>query len=172
MPGVIETPRLILCPPEPGDLDALHALVTDPGVRRYLFDDQIVEREVVGGIIERSQAQHRDEGHGLWLAHLRQGGQLAGFTGFWYFRDPPELELLYALAPANWGKGLATELATAMLRHGFETLGFASITGSTDAPNTASCRVMERAGMTLTRRATIDSKPTVFYTIKNPHQSP
>jgi len=42
---VLRTPRLVLVPFAPEDLDALHALWTDEHVRRYLWDDIVISRE-------------------------------------------------------------------------------------------------------------------------------
>jgi ribosomal-protein-alanine N-acetyltransferase len=50
----------------------------------------------------------------------REEDTLIGFCGFWFFYDPPELQLLYGIAPDRWGKGLAAEIARAMIRYGFE----------------------------------------------------
>src|SRR5262245_58754509 len=69
-----------------------------------------------------------------------------------YFHDPPQLELLYGIAPDRWNKGLATEAAIAMIGYGFEVLGFERIEASTDALNAASVRVMARAGMRFWKR--------------------
>jgi ribosomal-protein-alanine N-acetyltransferase len=77
---------------------------------------------------------------------------LIGFCGFWHFHEPPELELLYGIAPDHWHKGLATEAANAMIRYGFDVLRFERIVASTDAANTASVRVMERAGLRFWKR--------------------
>ena len=159
----IETARLQLRPIAVTDLDAIHALWIDQEVRRYLWDDEIIARQVAADVIERSQAQFRDHGHGLWLARRPEAEAIVGFCGFWHFHEPPQLELLYGLAPSHWGRGLATELAVVLLRHGFEVLGFDTIIASTDAPNLASARVMERAGMQFQRRETLDGKDTVFY---------
>ena len=45
---------------------------------------------------------------------------LVGFVGFRPFFDPPELQLLYGLLPAYWGRGLATEPAGAPMRYVLE----------------------------------------------------
>jgi len=169
---VLRTARATLRPVEASDLRALHALFVDPQFRRYIFDDEIVPPEATAEIIARSQAQFREQGHGLWLAHLPEAREPAGVVGFWYFHEPPQLELLYGLAPAQWGRGLATEIAAAMLRHGFERLGFERIVGSTDAPNVASCRVMERLGMRLLKRESVDGKETVFFVAEHAGDAP
>jgi ribosomal-protein-alanine N-acetyltransferase len=164
----IDTPRARLRPVTMDDLEALHRLWTDPDVRRYLWDGESIPRQLTESLIERSAAQFAARGHGLWLAHDPDSHALIGFCGFWFFREPPQLELLYGVAPAVWSRGLASELATAMLRHGFEVLGFEHITGSTDFANRASARVMEKLGMRRERRATIDGKDTLFFSISRP----
>jgi ribosomal-protein-alanine N-acetyltransferase len=93
---------------------------------------------------------------------------LIGFAGFWYFHDPPELELLYGLAPAHWGRGFATETAEALIQYGFDTLGWDVIQACTDAPNEASVRVMERLGLHFERRAMINGLDTLVYRLPRP----
>ena len=73
---------------------------------------------------------------------------------------------MYGLAPAFWGRGLATEAARAVLAHGFGTVGLARVIAATDVPNTASTRVMERLGMRFTHRGTLNGLETVFYEIR------
>lgn len=46
-----------------------------------------------------------------------------------------------------WGKGYATEGATACLQHGFDHLGFLDIYSFTAAINTPSSKVMSKIGM-------------------------
>lgn len=164
----IETVRCRLRPVETADLDAIHAIWTQPQVRRYLWDDEVISRELAASVIEQSQAQFHDEGHGLWLARPLDGDGILAFCGFWYFHQPPQLELLYGVAAEHWGRGLASELAAAMLHHGFERLGFERIVGSTDAPNAASVRVMQKAGMTFDERRLADGKDTVFFFALHP----
>ena len=43
--AAIDTARLRLRPYRASDLDALHRLWTDAGVRRYLWDDRVIERD-------------------------------------------------------------------------------------------------------------------------------
>ena len=161
----IETARLLLRPYTLDDLDALHRLWTNPDVRRYLFDDEIMERQWVAAEIEHSRACFETDGFGQWAMFLKGHDTLMGFCGYRAFHDPPELQLVYGLAPAYWGQGLAPEAARSLIRYGFETLGFDEIIASTDAPNTASIRVMEKAGMTFQKRIPIDGLDTIYYVI-------
>jgi len=164
----IATSRLRLGPVGIEELDELHRLWTEPDVRKYIWDGVAISREEAASIIAESAGCFAHRRFGLWtvkLAAATAGEHIVGFCGFWYFRDPPELELIYGLEPSFWGRGLATEAARAMIQYGFEALSFEAIAGSTDAANARSARVMERAGMTLTRQAVAGGLDTLFYSI-------
>lgn len=163
---VIQTKRLRLDPFAYSDLAALHDLWIMPGVRRYLWDDIVIPREQAAAILEESTRLFETRGFGIWcIRHDRSAHNLIGFGGFWYFREPPELELLVGLHPGQWHRGFATEAASALLRYGFDVLGFASIQGSTDAANIASVRLMERLGMRFQQRAVVGGLDTLFFRI-------
>jgi [ribosomal protein S5]-alanine N-acetyltransferase len=162
----IYTPRLFLRPLDRSDAVALHAIVIHPQVRRFLCDDQILPDQEVAGWVEESLALFQQHGFGLWGMFLASDLQrLIGFCGFWYFHTPPELELAYGLAFDCWRQGLATEAARAMLHYGFHTLKFDRIAASTDVPNIASQRVLERLGMIPVRRSQTAGAELIHYGI-------
>jgi ribosomal-protein-alanine N-acetyltransferase len=161
----LETARLWMRPFRRDDVSELHRLFTDPRVRRYLLDDQVVSIEFVETEIAKSTALFAARGFGMWSVFLLGQTVLIGFCGFRHFHEPPELQLLYGIAPAHWNKGLATEAARAMIRHGFEVNRFDRIIASADAPNTASQRVLEKAGMHVEKRVIIKGLDTVYYAI-------
>src|SRR6185295_7151020 len=163
MSAIIRTVRLSLQPLSLDDLDLIHALWTNPGVRRFLFDDQIISREQAASEINESIERFETLGCGLWRARLRQQPELIGFCGYRFFHDPPQLQLLYGFHPRHWSKGFATEAARAMIRFGVEEACFDFVIASADTPNLASLRVMEKVGMNLARRETIGGLDTVYY---------
>jgi [ribosomal protein S5]-alanine N-acetyltransferase len=175
---LLETERLVLRPIGPADVDPLHALWTQPGVRRWLFDDETIPRARVAEEVETSRRNFAAHGVGLWAATLRDGsvggpaGELAGFCGFRHFHEPPELQLLYGVADALAGRGLAAEAARAAIRFAFEERGFARVAASADAPNVASIRVMEKAGLRCDKRVTVHGLDTVFYAVPRAGWSP
>ncbi|WP_433687349.1 GNAT family N-acetyltransferase [Micromonospora carbonacea] len=67
-----------------------------------------------------------------------------------------QAELGYRLRRAAWGRGLATEGSRALLRHAFATVGLARVWAQTMAVNTASRRVMEKAGLRYVRTFHLD----------------
>ena len=163
MTAIITTARLRLQPLSLDDLEPLLALWTEPGVRRFLFDDQIISREQVTAEILDSIERFETDGCGLWGATLCKETELIGFCGYRFFHDPPQIQLLYGFHPDHWSKGLATEAARTMIGFGFERLGLECVVASADFPNTASLRVMAKAGMKFDRRETIDGLDTVYY---------
>jgi RimJ/RimL family protein N-acetyltransferase len=150
----IETARLRLTPFSPADEELLLAMFHDDGVRRYLLDGKLVEPEWVRAEIEASLRRFAEGSLGIFVARTRDDGRVAGIAGFRPDHDPPVLELLYALYPAFWGQGLATEIARAMLVLAFEGRGHDAVRTAVDAPNLASIRVIEGLGMTFERRST------------------
>jgi RimJ/RimL family protein N-acetyltransferase len=56
------------------------------------------------------------------------------------------LAVAWAVMPARWGEGLATELARVSVRVAFERLELAELVAITLPDNTASRRVMEKSG--------------------------
>lgn len=165
-PGLrLETDRLRLRPCELADLDALHSLFTDPEVRRFLWDDRVIARGETAGVIEASVASFASHGFGQWLAFSREDDALVGFSGLRLVDGTTDVELLYALAPSHWGRGLASEAARAVLQHGFATLGMTRILARADAPNAASLRVMQRLGMRFERRGLEHGLDTVCYSL-------
>lgn len=165
----IWTERLVLRPLGQGDMLALHDLCTMPGVRRYLWDDQVLSVEQVRDLIATSADLHATSGLGLWGARVREDQtDLAGFVGYWYFRDPPVLELVFAVAEPRWGHGFATEMAGGMAAYGFDALALEEILASADAPDTRSLRVLERVGFREVRREIVGGLDTVFFSQSRP----
>jgi RimJ/RimL family protein N-acetyltransferase len=68
-----------------------------------------------------------------------------------------EAEIGYILDPAYAGKGLATEIAAALLRICFQDLGVRRVTAGCFADNLASWRVLEKVGMRREQHGVQDS---------------
>jgi [ribosomal protein S5]-alanine N-acetyltransferase len=161
--------RLSLTPLASLDVPALHRLWVDERVRRFLWDGEIVSLEKTEEIIETNSRLFRDHGFGIWAVRERTSDDLIGFAGYWNFRRPPSLELLFGVAPAYWGRGIATESSRCVIRYGFEVLDFQVIEASTDVANAASLRVLEKLGMVLCRRVVVDGLDTVYYSLARPN---
>jgi ribosomal-protein-alanine N-acetyltransferase len=162
---VLETERLRLAPCAEADVERLHALLTHADVRRYLLDDKIVDRAWVFDVVESSRRTFADASWGLWCVETRSDGAFAGLAGLRVTAGASEPQLLYALDPGFWGRGLATEAAAAVMDYAFDVLELDELLASTDPPNHASIRVMERLGMRFLEAARAAGQPIVFYRI-------
>jgi len=162
----LTTERLRLVPCAEEHVDRLQAILIEPGVRRYLLDDAIVSRDWVVDLVASSRRTFEEERCGLWcLMASREGDALVGLAGLRRFPGAREPQLVYALDPAFWGRGLATEASRAVIDYTFEELGFAELLASTDPPNAASVAVMERLGMRFLEAGSASGHRLVFYRI-------
>jgi len=163
VPPTLLTHRLELRPFAPEDVEELLDLFTDVDVRRYLLDDQVVTRDWVQAEVTASVERFASGSAGLWALRERGSAAIVGFAGFRPFFDPPELQLLYGLLPAYWGRGLATAAARAAIEHAFGTLGLDEVRAATDLPNSASIAVLERLDFVEWRRTDDGGHGTIFF---------
>lgn len=143
----IETARLRLRMFTPSDLDDLMLIFGDPDVMRYLGIEagKTVPREEVEVTLKKMIEFWAKNGFGRWAIINKEDGRLIGLCGLRLLDGAPEL--VYAIAKAYWGRGLATEAARASLRYAFEHLQLERLVAVTRHGNTASIRVMKKIGM-------------------------
>jgi RimJ/RimL family protein N-acetyltransferase len=138
-PPIIETPRLILRRLAPYDAPALHEMLSDAETMRYWSSLPHVDlAETEAWVAESIAATSRGDAHDL--AVLRDG-RLVGRVAFWMGN-----EIGFLFHRDVWGQGVAREAAGALLRHGFETLGFTSVRADVDPDNQRSLALLERLG--------------------------
>lgn len=158
------------------DVDELHRMWVDPGVRKFLWDDQVIPRETAAAVVEGSVESFARHGFGFWAACFKDDPALAGFGGLRHFTEDgaaeSEVEILYGVAAGHWGKAIATEAARAVLRYGFEETELEQIYAGADPPNAASFRVMEKIGMRFARRMTVNGFETIYYVTKREDYRP
>lgn len=143
----LHTERLALRRFTTDDLDTLARLNADARVTQYL-----------GGVKDRAQTEtllrtrildyyEQHPGLGIWATVERASGQVAGFHVLNHIQGETDLQVGYALFTEHWGKGYATEMAIALLRHGYGTLGLPQVNAITDLGNVASQHVLLKAGL-------------------------
>jgi RimJ/RimL family protein N-acetyltransferase len=142
----LRTERLVLRRFTPSDVDLLVSLDSDPEVMRLLTNGVPTPRsEIADVVLPRILDDYARTGLG-WFAAEHQGS----FIGWLGLRPGPghgEAELGYRLRRAAWGHGFATEGARALVHTGFTDHGLRRVWAQTMAVNTASRRVLERAGL-------------------------
>src|SRR5689334_20623864 len=138
--ATVETARLRLRPFAPGDLDGLWRIASDPDVMRFIGDGRPFTRDETHENLSRIIEVFERRGYGRWALEKKDGGGLIGYCGLGNGIEEVGVELVYLLARSEWGKGIATEAASAALRYGFEALGFHSIAAVTRPNNWRSRR--------------------------------
>jgi RimJ/RimL family protein N-acetyltransferase len=159
----IETTRLLLRMFAPDDLDDLSLIFSDPDVVRHLGTGLPLRREETEQALSGIVKHWERHGFGRWAVVFKTTGKLIGYGGLRCFQETPEL--VYLLAKPYWGIGLATEMAQAALRYGFEAQQFERILGMAKVANIASQRVLEKIGMSFEKTATICEMEVACYSI-------
>jgi RimJ/RimL family protein N-acetyltransferase len=91
----------------------------------------------------------------------KQTGEMLGYGGLRNLDGVPEL--VYLLKKSAWGKGIATEVATACLDFGFSAFGFETVLGITKPGNIGSRRVLEKVGMQFQHDSVLYGYDVVIY---------
>ena len=167
MKPVLETDRLRLIPFETIDLELLYQTLTNPFVREYLMDDEIIPYEKAKEFILTNEQSFINSGWGLWKLQLKKENDFAGFVGLWRFFGEEQPQLLYALLPNQIKNGYAAEASKAVIKYAFNELNFKYITAACDTPNVASRKVCERLGMKEIDEKEINGKKTTFFKLDN-----
>jgi ribosomal-protein-alanine N-acetyltransferase len=171
----------------PDDLDALAALYRDPEVRRYFPEGTLTSEETREELEWIIDVYYERYGFGLWATILRETGEMIGRCGLLPWRAVPtatgelilrpadehpvggatyEVELAYLLAKEQWGRGLASEAARAIVNHAFGSLRLPRLICLFDPQNHASRRVAEHVGFTFERDVTMDGERQPMYSLR------
>ncbi|QVQ50035.1 GNAT family N-acetyltransferase [Spiractinospora alimapuensis] len=158
----LETARLILAPWEDRFREELVQLSADPQVVRFVLNGQTWSREFA---TRRHQA-HIDHWarHGFgWRGMLERGsGEFLGVAAINLLLaplpgvDPEALEIGWWISPRAWGRGIATEAATAIRDAAFTELDANTLVARVQPVNTGSVRVASKIGMRWVTRLTGD----------------
>jgi RimJ/RimL family protein N-acetyltransferase len=149
---IVFTPRLELRRLRESHRPLVHELDADAQVRgaERVHASEITDRFV------SAQLEHWERHRfGMWLAFHRESLQCVGRGGLRHIvLDGREVvQVGYGFFPAYWGRGLATELATAATTAA-DAMGLSRLVALVRPANAASRRVLEKVGFT--SRASVD----------------
>jgi ribosomal-protein-alanine N-acetyltransferase len=146
----IETQRLLLRKMRLEDAEAMFAYASDPKVTRYVPWDTHRSIEDSESFLTFAIEGYEKGDFGGWGVVLKDSGVFIGTCGLdaGYAPEHARAELGYVLSREHWGKGLMPEAVRAVIAFGFVRIGLNRVEARCIAENTASARVMEKAGMT------------------------
>jgi RimJ/RimL family protein N-acetyltransferase len=146
---MLETDRLILRPPSGDDLEPWYAFSRDEETMRHL-----------GGVQPRSPAWRglcqvtgawTINGYSMFSVVEKATGRWVGRLGPWVPADWPGTEVGWGLSRDVWGRGYATEGATAAIDWAFDTLGWTEVIHCISPANLPSQSVAKRLGSRVLR---------------------
>ncbi|MEU0256779.1 GNAT family N-acetyltransferase, partial [Streptomyces sp. NPDC006184] len=120
------------------------SLLRDEEVCRWMGQERVPEpeiRELFRAILDEVYPNRRFDVWGLWLSGTYVGHAEVKRTG-----NVDGHELVTALAPGYWGRGLGGEVVRGLLRHAADNLGLTEAYGMVGAGNTASLAMCRRLG--------------------------
>lgn len=140
----LRTTRLVLRPFEPCDVGWLAEMASDPEVKQLTLDEAVPAEKA------RSLA-----GYGLLIRMRRVqwaitlDGEPCGFICMTRTNElgPPGAYVGFELRRRFWRRGIATESLRAVVECAFDFFGLDAVLASVLQPNSASMRVLEKAGL-------------------------
>ena len=140
----LHTDRLLLDPYRPDDAEDAVSLLADPEVSRFMGDGPLTADEA-GALFGRVFTKvYADDLFDVWA--VRRDGRYVGHAEIKRTDQVDGHEIIYALAKPAWGAGLGTELARALVRHGFDTLGLPRVYATVAEANHASLALLGKLG--------------------------
>ena len=141
--------RLLLRRPRGGDEPAIVDIVGDWEVARRLSRVPYP----YGSMDARFFLEQVVPDEWVWAITLHGSDQLLGVVGLTPEEGTGTAELGYWLSRRQWGRGIATEAAKAVVAYGFDVLDLPWITSGYFEENPASGRVLGKLGFVETSRA-------------------
>ncbi len=166
MEPVLKTKRLKLTPFHAADLELLHHTFTNPFVRKYLWDDQIIDLKQTQEILQTNEDYFKKSNWGLWKITLIPQAEYVGFAGLWFFFEEPQPQLLYGLLPEFSKQGYATKAARAVMDYAYNELKFKYLVAACNFEHQASRKVCERLQMQFLAEKEMDGQLAAFYRIE------
>ena len=160
---MIETPRLLLCPPINKDMLTIENLWRDEKVRQFLggvITDDLIKKKVV-----ELQSHWDLYQFGQCIVFEKISKEIIGLCGLHHTEDG--IELSYMFFSEFWKKGFAREAAAACVDYGFNTLKLTKIIAITQEANIKSCQLLHRIGMVHIRNFERFNANQCLFTIDN-----
>ena len=148
----LETDRLILRGPEPGDAEPLMAFLLDQ--ERAAGFGASDNRGDAWRWFALNVGHWHIHGYGYFTTEAKDSGRPAGICGIWNPEGWPEPEIGWVVFDGFEGRGLAHEAALCARRWAYSDLGFTTLTSNIVPGNTRSAALAQRLGAHLERRYT------------------
>lgn len=165
MKATLETSRLILRPFESGDVEAAFGWFGDPIVMRFTPTGPDTSIDRTTARLANYQAHQTTHGFSKWIILDRWTKLPIGDSGLLVLKDYGWIDFGFRLAQAHWGKGFATEAASAWVRAAFGELHLDRLTALVHPENGDSIRVLTKLRFREDRRSTIMGMDSILFSL-------
>src|SRR5262245_46461348 len=136
----LETERLILRQFREEDVGPYRRMVNDPDTMAAMGDAEPVTAEHCWRMIATYLGHWTIRGYGPFAVEEKASGALVGRVGPWSPGGWPGIELIWLIDRGRWGRGFATEAASAARDFALDAIGGAELISLVEPGNTASRR--------------------------------
>jgi len=148
---MIRSSRLELRNWEDGDVATIHAMMQCPDVNYYLQRHHLDKIETIEAIAKKAMTNIAEKGFGYFICQDRETKEVYGLAGLNYVELAIDHFPCYTISGIGrkdqWGKGYATEVASALFQYASEVLKLSKVFACTTSNNEKSVKAMERLGM-------------------------
>lgn len=143
----LETERLLIRTWKPDDRPAFAALASDPEVVKYVHGGRPYEEHEIEEFLSRQARQLAQHGVQIGPMIEKSSERLVGIAGIQPACSTGDFEIGWWLARDVWGRGYATEVGAAAMRHVLDVLQHPRVIAVIDPDNQPSKNVALRLGM-------------------------
>ena len=166
MTKLLTTERLYLKEFTIDDAQLLIDLNSDPEVTRYTGDGPVKDITEAKRILTDIIFPQYKNKIGRWAVYLNTTDEFIGWCGVKYVEDEKEYDLGYRFYKKHWGKGYASEAASAVMDYAINTLQLKEIIGRAAIDNKASIAVLKKMGMKYLKNDECGHDPAEVYIYK------
>ena len=164
---IFETQRLYVRQYTDADFELFFRMSSDEELMRYIRPAQ--SREECLAFFSQNNAEYAGQPqYGRWALIAKADDSTVGSFAVMPLKETGDIQVGYVLLQEHWGKGYIDETLKGATRYSFETLGLDSIVGVTEAPNTASQKVLLKNGFVYERSYPENEITLNLYRLRKP----
>jgi RimJ/RimL family protein N-acetyltransferase len=150
--NVLETERLVLRRMTEADAPFILGLLNEPSFLHFIGDRHVRTLDAARDyIVNGPMASYARHGFGLYLTLRKEDDVPIGICGLLKRDTLDDVDIGFALVPAFWSQGYASEAAGAMFAFGIDVLEIPRIVALVNPDNDASIRVVGKLGLRFSR---------------------
>lgn len=148
-------------------------LDSNPEVHKYLGNKTVSSKQEMLTLIAFIRQQYVENQIGRWTIIDKKTNALVGWSGLKFVTQITNnhqnyYDLGYRLIPKHWGKGIATETATASLKYAFNEFNCEEVFAIAEVDNLGSNKILQKVSFKFIETFIVNEKKHNWYQISKP----